>query len=367
MKHPLWIVNSLLLVLILLVLVFIWLTRERIPRRTPIEPKDYRAVIIEIPKVNIAKIYQHDLFDTYRELPPPLPPAQLEPPKPPVQQPVSVPPKTKPNFLDPLSIMLKGVVIVSQDDTKNMATIADTKTDQEVVYKMGDKIEDAQLIRIFKNKVIFVRSNGQQEILYLREKDAKSDPVYAFIGEWEHIIEKISDKEFSVDQHLFVERVHNLAQFIDIMDLTTAYKKGKSIGCRIGAIAKNSLGDALGLQTGDIILSINGIPVTGTAQRFEVYKALVGAKLEDVIKVMIQRTGKNIEIQYKLEEHKSAVSMDPDAIVSSKAAAPEELQKKEINNMKERYQFAPTVEQIKNRERENMLRRGKRPKQSIAE
>ena len=367
MKHPLWVLNSLLFILILIALIFIWFTQEKIPRRGSIEPKDYRVVVTESPKINIAKIYQHDLFDTYREAPPPEPPAPLEPPLPPSQEPIKVPPKAKPKFLDPLAITLKGVVIVSQDDTKNMATIADTKTEQEAVYKIGDKIEDAQLIRIFKNKVIFVRLNGQQEILYLREKDAKSDPAYAFLGEWENIIEKNSDTEFSVDPELLVERIHNLAQFIDVMDLTTAYKKGKSIGCRVGPIAENSLGSALGFQSGDIILSIHGTPVTDTASRFTIYKSLVNAKLDDIIKVTVQRMGQTVELAYKLEEHKKVGPSEGESIVSDKAARPEELRQKEIMNMRERYQFAPTVEQIKARERENMLRRGRRPRQSIAE
>ena len=38
--------------------------------------------------------------------------------------------------------------------------------------------EDAQLIKIFNNKAIFLRANGQQEVLYLRPKDAQLDPTY---------------------------------------------------------------------------------------------------------------------------------------------------------------------------------------------
>ena len=53
-------------------------------------------------------------------------------------------------------------------DIRNMKLLPD---------KTGDVIEDAQLMRIFSNKVVLVRSNGQQEVLYLREKDAKTDPI----------------------------------------------------------------------------------------------------------------------------------------------------------------------------------------------
>jgi len=367
MRHPLWVLNSLLFILVIIVVFFIWFSQERVSRRASLEPKDYRAIVTEAPKINIAKIYQHDLFDSYQEtpLPPPLKP--LEPPRPPVHQPIRIPAKAKPVFLDPLSISLKGVIIVSQDDSKNMATIADTRTDREAVYKVGDKVEDAQLTRIFKNKVVFVRSNGQQEILYLREKDAKADPAYSYLGGWDEVIEEKNENEFVVDPILFAERVQGLAQFIDIIDLTTAYQKGKSIGCRIGMITENSLGGGLGLKSGDIILSIHGIPISDTASRFEIYKALVNAKLGDTINVIVRRMGQAVTITYKLEEFNKPIQSDGIPIVSEKASGPEKIRQKEIVNMRERYQFAPTVDQIRTRERENMLRRGKRPRRSIAE
>lgn len=368
MRYPLWVLNSSLLFLVLLTLLFVWFSQERIPRRGGIEPREYPAVIKEIPTINIAKIYEHDLFDTYIE--PSAPPSPLAPPLPlpPKPKPAYVPIREKPSFLEPLPITLKGIIIVSQDDAKSMATISDNRTNQEVVYKIGDTIEDAQLIRIFRNKVVFVRTNGQQEILYLRERDAQSDPVYAFLGDWEDVIEKISDTEFTVDPGLFVERVQNLAQFIDILDLTTSYKRGKNIGCRVGTIAENSLGAALGLHSGDIILTINTISATSAANRYTIYKAVISAKIDDTIVVSVQRAGQTVDLSYFLREAKRPeIKLESGQIVSERAVRPEEVKEKEIKGMQERYTFAPTVEQIRTRERENMLRRGKRSRYSIAE
>jgi len=96
----------------------------------------------------------------------------------------------KPKFLDPLDITLKGIIVLVHNDSKNRAIIADNKTNKELTYKVGSAIEDAQLIRILSNKVIFLRSNGQQEVLYLREKDAELDPVYTIIDNWDGIIQK---------------------------------------------------------------------------------------------------------------------------------------------------------------------------------
>jgi len=368
MRYPLWILNSALVILVILVLLFIWFSQEKIPRRGSIEPRELSvSVVKEAPTINIAKIYEHDLFDTYHEPAEPPSPSFPAPPQPPAPQKPRVPVKGKPSFLDPLPITLKGIIIVSQDDTKSMVTIADNNTNQEVIYKIGDIIEDAQLIRIFRNKVIFVRSNGQQEILYLREKDAKSDPVYAFLDGWDEVIEKKSDTEFSVDPQLFIERVTNLAQMIDVLNLTTAYKRGKSIGCRIGSIEDNSLGTVLGLKAGDIILTVNGIPATDTSNRYSIYKSVIEAKTDDKITVNLQRSGQPLEIFYLLEERiKPEVQLES-APITERAARPEEIKEKELKSMRDRYSFAPTLEQIRTREKENMQRRGKRPNNSIAE
>ncbi len=75
----------------------------------------------------------------------------------------------------------------------------DTRTNKESSYKVGDMIEDAQLIRIFSNKVILMRANGQQEVLYLREKDAKLDPTYASGENWEGIISQNGPLEFAIN------------------------------------------------------------------------------------------------------------------------------------------------------------------------
>jgi len=76
MKYPLWILNSALFLLILIVAGFIWISREKIPRRGSIEPVEYPTVISEAPTINIERIYEMDIFDTYKR---PLDPAIARP------------------------------------------------------------------------------------------------------------------------------------------------------------------------------------------------------------------------------------------------------------------------------------------------
>ena len=175
MKQPLWIINSSLLLLLLIVGIFILVSREKVPSREPIKPgASAGEVRVERPTINSKKIYEKDLFDTYIVVPVVKPSdVVLEMPPAPVARPPIVPALPAPIFLPPLNVTLKGIVTVSYDDAKNRAIIADNKTNQEGVYKTGDTIEDAQLMRIFANKVVLVRSNGQQEVLYLEKRMQK--------------------------------------------------------------------------------------------------------------------------------------------------------------------------------------------------
>ena len=277
MKHPFWIVNSTLLLLFIFVLGFVYFSRVSLPRREYIEPEPYFKPTEKMVQVNIKKIYENDLFGTYsKEFPTPGQPDFSVPfPEPPRDAIVPIPAAPKPQFLDPLPISLKGIIIIRSDHTKNRAILEDNKTKQEATYKVGDSIEDAQLIRIFSNKIIFLRSNGQQEVLYLREQDAKDDPMYAIIEGWEEVIRPLDATRFIVNKDTFAKRVPNLAQFIDMLRLTTAYQKGESVGTRIGQLDKNGLGTYLGLQTGDIITSINGIPTGSSEQRLTIYKSII--------------------------------------------------------------------------------------------
>ncbi len=109
----------------------------------------------------------------------------------------------------------------------------DNRTNKESSFKMGDIVEDAQFIRIFSNKVILMRANGQQEVLYLREKDAKFDPTYANIDGWEGVITRTRPYHYTINTPEFINRIQSLGQFIDTLEVITAYRQGESVGCRV--------------------------------------------------------------------------------------------------------------------------------------
>ncbi len=360
MKHPFWIINLGLLSLVLTAFAFIYFSNVKtsLPRAEDLEPMELAPRKEQKVAINIKRIYEDDLFGTYVKEIPQL--KQMETsipfPPPPAQQTITIPALVEPEFLDPLNITLKGIIVVSSNDSKNRAMIQDSKTMQEGTYKVGDLIQDAQLIRIFKNKVIFLRLNGQQEVLYLREQDAKIDPVYNTAHEWNDVVKKTALNKYLINPQAFVEQVRNLTECIDLLNATTAYQQGKSIGLRIGNISKSPLGGFMGLQNGDIILSINGIPTQTTEERLAIYKNVTSLKIGNTINVQLMRKSKEITIVYTLEDFSTK---EEKKITGEEKQETAFLSYKKNETIKQQhYAFAPTINKIKKADQRIMVQKG---------
>lgn len=355
MRHPLWLLNTLLVLLIVGVCTMLLLLRPHAPRTVSFLPTvETRSIHKEIAKIDLNKIYINDLFDTYKTIQKiePKPTEQESSPLPPPPQAVlsTKPPTPSPKFLEPLKIQVRGVII-SSDEEYNIAIIENNKDKQAKNYRIGDIIEDAQLIRILKNKVILIRANGQQESLFVNQHDAEIELLLT-PANWKQVIINVGENTYAIDPDLFLERVRSISQLIDQLNITSVYHKGKSIGCRIGKFDPNAIGAALGLQQGDIIEMVNGIPTASAQDRLDIYNAISTMKLHDIIHVQVIRQGKTIELVYKLE--KAATAQPDRPVTMAPMRTPEQVEKERINTLKEKEKFAPTAQEIYKKEKENI-------------
>lgn len=359
MKHPFWLVNDLLFILLLTIIGFMFISRQKAPVGISLMPKsEIKLPKKAISKIDLSKIYMNDLFETYR---PPAPVKEEEAPKivmpePPSPKPVKVPLALPPKFLEPLQISLKGIIALS-NETENIAIIQDSKTLATKNYRIGDRIEDAQLIRILGNKIILVRSNGQQETLYVSQYDAELDQKSHWRTNWSSVVQKKGDNNYLLDPFSFMQSVPNLAELIDVFNLITVFKKGKSIGCRVGTLQPKSLGIAMGLQAGDLIESINSIPATTTDLRFEIYQKIISMGLGDVITVNLLRNQSEIIMTYTLQQLEEPI-IPGAATVIGKEKSLQEIEAEKVELLRQQQQFAPTLDQLRQQQKRNMVSYG---------
>lgn len=315
--------------------------------------KESKPTKATMPKIDLGKIYTNDLFGTYKE--PPLKPIEVEKEKPlplppTIQQPKAVE-KTAPTFMAPLEIALRGVMI-SETEEFNTAIIEDIKTKLAKNYYIGDKIQDAQLIRIARNKIMLIRANGQQETLYLNKHDAEIDQLLTQDQNWTSVIKKAGASNYEVDPLEFIKRVHNLTQFIDMLNLTTVYQKGESIGCRVGGLNKNSLGESLGLKVGDIITKINNIPATTTNNRYDIYKLVTDLHENDTITMEITRKTVPLTLTYTLKNFKVKTSDTKEK--PEEKQQPYDIDQEKRKVLERKYRFAPSAQELKKQDKQAM-------------
>lgn len=302
MKLQLWIINSFLVLLFLLALI----ASQFLEQSTPvvnIVPVSFERKKIELkPAATVAsweKIYQGDVFGTYiKPVVEITKPSLVTPIPEPAPAQVIIPPEPKlPSFVNPLNITLKGI-IVTGDEQKSAAMIAD-ETNKERMYYLGDKIKDAQIIKIARNRLVVLRANGQQESYYL----IKEDPFAPATEKWTNIVKKINDQQYKIDPSAFKLEVDSLGNFIErIGVLGTAYSSGNPMGVQIGDVKDKDVATNLGLVQNDIITSINGISVANLKERMNLYDAISRMKVGDIISVKMLRAGNEVSINYELSK-----------------------------------------------------------------
>lgn len=301
MKLQLWVINSLLLFVLVFALILNNLFKHEPPvihiKKISKELETQKIEAIPTTSTSWEKIYQNDVFNTYQapaikvikqSFVTPIPEAQ----------PVSFtpPPEPKPiPFLPPLTISLKGI-IASASEENSVAMIAD-ETNKEKMFHLGDKVKDAEVIKISRNKVVLLRSNGQQETFYLIKEDLSAQDS----ERWNNIVKKINDQKYKIDPYTFQEEVDSFGNFIErAAILGIAYSQGTPIGIKIGDTQNCDVATNLGLIQGDVIRSINGIDTADSKNRTKIYDTITAMKINSTITVDLIRSGQNISIIYEL-------------------------------------------------------------------
>jgi len=394
MKSPLWIFNNIILIFLIIIFIYISYSWRDLYTNVKLYPMkiqlrtefDIQPEVIKAKDVQI--IEKRDIFNTYK------PQTEFKPPRHKILPPVMPsPPKDKEplkeeedqiKFLDPLPIKISGI-IYSSNELKSYVTLINNNTKKSETYSQGDKIMDAYIIRILPNKIILIRSNGQQETVFTSEEEALKELNYLKDISWDNVVAKLEDNLYSINLEEFKLKVNSLAQLIDMLDATTSYKNGVPIGIKIGNINSSSIGYHLGLVNGDIILKINNIEPTNSQNRIDIYENIVNSVYDEnfIVEVEIIRDGKKFVNNYFIEdasfllknfkadiEHiKDDIEIDKElSNISMADISPKDFDKKlknekELNNLMDEQEeiktmLQDTINQIKDKDKKAMRNYG---------
>jgi hypothetical protein len=311
----LWIVNSSLVIFLFIVVVYLILSfTPNISFKSLYSNSNVQFNVEkddEIKAPSYEKIFERDVFNIVPSIPeeeqrPLFVPEKIikveEPPIVPKEVFYDSNEKKQRNFLPPLQLVVRGTIINS-DPKYNRAFIENSRTKDERSYGLGDIVDDAQIIFIGKQKIVFIRSNGQQETIYISKSAAEKDNAI-FDLSWNSFINKDKNNNIRVDVGLIVKRVETLGNFLDELDVVTYFNNSIPVGCIVCSSDENSLSNALGLKVNDVIVSVDGIRTNTPESRVKIYENLILQSYEVpvTLSVKVLRSDLEIEINYILFE-----------------------------------------------------------------
>lgn len=154
-------------------------------------------------------------------------------------------------------------------------------------YRIGDVIAGARIMGIFPNKVV-LNLDGKRLILNQESSDPKQEDKASLPS-----IALVSDMEEGNADELPVQAIQNMGKFVGNSRLVIDSPHGYKVTSVRG-------GDPLsgaGLQEGDLLLSINAIPLKG---RSDILRAYGSIKDQSVIPIEFERDGKIMRSDVRL-------------------------------------------------------------------
>ena len=197
--------------------------------------------------------------------------------------------------LSALNYVLVGTV--SGQESHAFAIIKIPAEKEQMLYRTGDMVGPAQIVRIERNRVILDNA-GRQEMLEVSFDAASLAPAgkngraSASKG-----IKKVSANKYILDRKEVDRLSGDMSQFMTQVRIVPNIVRGKASGYKLMNVKKGSLVEGVGLQNGDIVKEINGKPIDKPEAAFGAYQQL---KDEGRFVIEIERKGKRETLSYDI-------------------------------------------------------------------
>lgn len=237
-----------------------------------------------------------------------------------------------------LEVKLLGAMVANNPDF-SVALVQDPSAKTTYVAGVGEFIgPDAEVVEIYRDRVI-LRRNGRLEFIKLdaslmgnpsasrtlasaglggspRNVDLatgtldgktpgvetnRKDPREAIQRAQEKKgegVEKVGDNKFVLDRDAVNEQLEDPKQLAKQARIIPNYSEGKRDGIKLVGVTPSGVFGKIGIQSGDVVHSINGQRVTSQNKAFEL---LNGMRKANNVKIEVERGGKRETIEYTLE------------------------------------------------------------------
>ncbi|MGH8403738.1 MAG: type II secretion system protein GspC, partial [Gammaproteobacteria bacterium] len=169
-----------------------------------------------------------------------------------------------------LNLVLRGIVAASVNDKQSFAIIASNGVGQ--VYAVGAQLPGgAQIQSIYPDHVLLM-FNGHTQSLRLPKANSSGDTGYNAIlpADTPSVVYGSSLPANQNLNQLRNELVSHPERLLDMMRAMPVMENGKLSGYRVFPVGNSNAFAKLGLQPGDVVTAVNGMPLDNPAQSMQI-------------------------------------------------------------------------------------------------
>lgn len=190
---------------------------------------------------------------------------------------------------------------IGPDGQSLYAVIEDQKTREQLPYRPGDTIQNANVKMVLRQKVVLTVS-GRDEVLGMEEpgvvKSGAPGPGRADAGAAARLPAAEPVQQIAVSPEQVEQAMENLGELLNQATFRPHMEDGKPAGISITGIKPNAIFRKLRLRNGDVITGVNGQPIASVDDAMKVFGTL---STEGPLQVKIKRRGQEETLEYKVE------------------------------------------------------------------
>ncbi len=176
-----------------------------------------------------------------------------------------------------LDLELLGTIVA--EGSTSYAIIRNKHTHDQILYSTGDRVNDAVVERIFREKVVLA-VNGENEILHIQKgrqvlPDASGEPTREQGAQHKDGKDHIAVKKAHVE-----EIINNIDVLQKQICVQPVYSNKKMNGYKVTGITAGSIFEKIGLKNGDIVMGVNSKKITSIEDVAMIYEEF--QSLEDL-------------------------------------------------------------------------------------
>ncbi|MEW5800851.1 MAG: type II secretion system protein GspC [bacterium] len=215
--------------------------------------------------------------------------------------------------LGPLKLKLLGTIVGTI--ARPCAIIQDLNTQKQDIYREGDTVTDAVVLKIYRNKVV-LNHGGNEEILLAFESELPRSPreektpavqkepeqPNTTTGRYDlgRLGRRVSQYRWELDRSEVSRVIENASQLLTQVRIVPHFNKGqldKPDGFQVANVKQGGFFDKLGIMPGDVIKEVNGEAVDSPEKAFAAYQKF---KNESNVKIIIERQNQLHTLTYDI-------------------------------------------------------------------